>query len=84
MTASITPHLDAVLWERLQALASARRMAPMEVLAELIAQAESVQLVAEVNTELERLARSPRRAPETSSDMRRLDAAVRSWMGEAW
>jgi len=81
MTASTTPRLDAPLWERLETLAAARRMAPMDVLGELIDEAETAQLVAEVNAELERMARSPqpvRRSPE----MRLLDATVRGWMAQ--
>ena len=82
MTASTTLRLDPVLRERLDALASARGMAATDLLAELIGQAETAQLVAEVNSELERLARSPQSAARTSSEMRRLDEAVRGWMGE--
>jgi predicted transcriptional regulator len=82
MTASTTPRLDPALWQRVEALASARRMTPAELLGELIAQAETTQLVAEVNAELDRLAQPARRGAARSGDMRRLDEAVRAWMGE--
>jgi predicted transcriptional regulator len=82
MTASTTPRLDAALWHRLEALGSTRRMDPLDLLGELIAQAETVQLVAEVNAELERLASSPRSSRRASSQMRRLDATLRGWMEE--
>jgi predicted DNA-binding ribbon-helix-helix protein len=82
MTASTTPRFDAALWQRLEGLASARRMTPNDLLGELIAEAETTQLVAEVNAELERLARSPQKGRRSSSQMRRLDAAVRDWMAE--
>jgi hypothetical protein len=82
MTASTTFRLHPALRERLDALAAARRMAPMELLAELIAEAETAQLVAEVNSELERLARPPKSAPEKSSEMHRLDETLRGWMDE--
>lgn len=82
MTASTTPRLDPALWQRVEALASARRMTPAEVLEELIAEAETTQLVAEVNDELDRLARPARGGAAPSGDMRRLDEAVRTWMGE--
>lgn len=82
MTASTTLRLDPALGERLDALAAAKRMAPMDLLDALLAEAETTQLVAEVNTELERLAEGPQSDERTSPEMRRLDATVRSWMGE--
>jgi predicted transcriptional regulator len=82
MTASTTFHLDPALRERLDALAAARHMDPIDLLTELIAQAETDQLVSDVNRELERLAQGPQEAGQTSPEMRRLDATVRGWMDE--
>lgn len=82
MTASTTLRLDPGLRERLDALASARGLDPAELLAELIGEAETAQLVDEVNRELERLASSPDGRRTASPEMRRLDETVRSWMAE--
>ncbi len=82
MSASRTFRVDGALWERLEALASARQMAAVDLLAEMLAAAETTQQAAEVNAELERLARFPEAGGPTCSDMRRLEATVRGWMRE--
>jgi hypothetical protein len=50
--------------------------------AELVAQAETAQLVAEVNRELERLSQGPVERRRQQAEMRRLEATVADWMGD--
>jgi predicted transcriptional regulator len=80
MADSTTLRLDPALKERLEALAAGRGMDPGELLAELIAEAETAQLVAQVNAELERLTQGPATPGRRSAEMRELEATVRGWM----
>lgn len=80
MSDSTTFRVDPSVRKRLEALADVRHMTPSALLAELVTQAETTQLVAEVNTELERLADgsvSPRRQ---RAQMRRVEATLAGWM----
>jgi predicted transcriptional regulator len=77
---SATLRIDPGVKDRLAALAAARGVESAELVAELVAQAETAQLVAEVNQELERLSQGPVERRRDQAEMRRLDAAVAGWM----
>ncbi|HEY1523795.1 MAG TPA: hypothetical protein VGF70_12355 [Solirubrobacteraceae bacterium] len=68
--------------DRLVSLAAARGVEPPELVAELVAQAETAQLVAEVNRELERLSQGPVERRRQQAEMRRLEATVADWMDD--
>jgi len=80
MSASAILRVDPGVRDRLAALAAARGVDPADLLAELVLQAETAQVVAEVDRELERLSRGPVARPSQSTEMRELDAAVATWM----
>lgn len=79
MAARVTIRVDPHVRERLEALAAERGMDPADLVAELVTQAETAQLVGEVNAELERLAQPPRRR---RAEMRQLEATIQSWLRE--
>jgi hypothetical protein len=74
--------LDQTVKDRLEALAAARGMDPAELLAALVLDAETAQLVTEVNRELERLSQGPVQRRRERARMRVLEATVRGWMRE--
>lgn len=84
MSESATLRLDPNVRDRLAALAAARGMNPAELVAELVLQAETTQVVTEVNVELEKLAGRPvaQRSTEAREreEMRRVDRTVTAWM----
>ena len=75
-TLDIGPHVR----DRLDALAAQRGVAPADMMAELVLQAELAELVDEVNTELERLANTPRAHRERREQTRELEDTVAAWM----
>jgi predicted transcriptional regulator len=77
---SATLRVDQGIKDRLDALAAARNVDPADLLSELVLQAETAQVVAEVNRELERLSQRPTERGREQSEMRRLEAAVQAWM----
>lgn len=80
MSASATLHVDPGVRDRLAALAAARGVTPADLLAELVMEAETAQVVAEVNRELERLTQTPVSGRQEGTEMRNLESAVLSWM----
>jgi hypothetical protein len=72
--------VDREVKDRLEALAAARGMDPAELLTELIMQAETTQVVGEVNQELERLSQGPVERRRQQARLRRLEATVLGWM----
>jgi predicted transcriptional regulator len=82
LSASDTIRVDHEVKQRLDALAAARGMEPEELVAELVMQAESAQMVDEVNRELERLSQGPIERRRQQARMRQLEATVSSWMEE--
>lgn len=74
--------IDPNVRDRLAMLAAARGVGPAELVAELVSQAETAQLVAEVNQELERLSRGPGERRREQAEMRRVEAAVAGWMDD--
>jgi hypothetical protein len=79
---SATVRIDASVRDRLVTLAAARGIEPAELVAELVSQAETADLVAEVNRELERLSQGPVERRRQQAEMRRLEATVSAWMGD--
>jgi hypothetical protein len=55
-------------------------MAPSELLAELVLEADAVQKVDEVNTELERLVEKPPAKRRRRAQTHELEETVESWM----
>ena len=82
MSGSATLRVDPGVRDRLATLAAARGMDPSELLAELVFEAETAQLVSQVNQELERLSQGPVEHGRERAEMRRLDATVAGWMGD--
>jgi hypothetical protein len=80
VSASAILRVDPGVRDRLAALAAARGVAPADLLAELVREAETAQVVDEVDRELERLSRGPGEQPSQSTEMRELDATVTTWM----
>jgi hypothetical protein len=79
---SATLRIDPSVRDRLAALAAARGVDPAELVAELVSQAETAQLVSEVNEELERLSQGPVERRREQAEMRKLEATVAGWMRE--
>jgi hypothetical protein len=77
---SATLRVDPGVRDRLAALAAARGMAPAELVAELVFQAEMTDLAAEVNQELERLSQGSVERRDQRAQLRELDATVAGWM----
>jgi hypothetical protein len=72
--------VDQEVKDRLDALAAARGMDPADLLAELVMQAETTQVVGEVNRELERLGQGPGERRRQQARLRQLEAKVSDWM----
>lgn len=79
---SATLRIDPSVRDRLSALAATRGIEPGELVAELVLAAETAQLVAEVNHELERLSRGAVERSRERAEMRKLDATVTGWMDD--
>ncbi len=77
---SATLRIDSRVRDRLAALAATRGVDPAELVAELVSQAETAQLVAEVNQELERLSQGPVERRREEAAMRKIEATVAGWM----
>jgi predicted transcriptional regulator len=77
---SATLRIDPSVRDRLATLAAARGVDPSELVAELVSQAETAQLVAEVNKDLERLSQGPVERRRQQAEMRKLESAVAGWM----
>ena len=77
-----TLRIDPSVRDRLARLAADRGVGPAELVAELVLAAETAQLVAEVNQELDRLSQGPVERRREQAEMRRLEAAVADWMGD--
>ena len=82
MSGSDTIRVDPAVKDRLDALAAARGLEPGDVLAELVLEAETAQVVAEVNQELERLSQEPAARRSQQEGMRELEATVLTWMND--
>jgi hypothetical protein len=72
--------VDQEVKDRLDALAATRGMDPADLLAELVMQAETTQVVGEVNRELERLSQGPSERRRQQARLRQLEAKVSDWM----
>jgi predicted transcriptional regulator len=75
-----TISVDQAVKDRLDALAAARDIDPADLLAELVMQADTAQMVSEVNRELERLSQGPRERRRQQARLRQLEATVSGWM----
>ncbi len=80
MSASATLRVEQGVKDRLEALAAARGVDPADLLAELVLEAETAQVVAEVDRELERLSQGPRERRQEQAEMRELEATLLAWM----
>jgi predicted transcriptional regulator len=80
VSASATLRVEPGVKDRLDALAVARGLDPADLLAELVLQAETAQVVTEVNQELERLSQGPLDRRHERAQMRQLEATVLAWM----
>jgi predicted transcriptional regulator len=80
VSASATLRVDPNVRDRLAALAQAQGIDPSELVAQLVLQAETAQVVAEVNRELERLSQGPAANERQRDELRELEATVTSWM----
>jgi predicted transcriptional regulator len=79
---SATIRLDSRVKDRLDALAAARGIDPGDLLAELVLEAETAQLVTDVNRELEHLSQGQAERRRQAARMRHLEATVSAWIGE--
>ena len=82
MSASATLRVDPGVRDRLAALAAARGIDPADLVAELVFQAETAEVVAEVNRELERLSQGPAERGRQKAELHELEATVSAWMHE--
>jgi hypothetical protein len=80
VSASANLRIDPGVRDRLAALAAARGIDPADLVAELVVGAETAQVVAEVNRELERLSQRPVEHRRQDAEMRELEATVLTWM----
>jgi hypothetical protein len=72
--------VDPEVKDRLIALSAARGIDVADLVAELVLQAETAQVVAEVNRELERLSQGPVEHRRREAEMHELEATVLAWM----
>lgn len=77
---SATLRIDPSVGDRLNALAATRGVEPAELVAELVLAAETVELVAEVTEELERLSQGPVERRREQAELRQLEATVSAWI----
>lgn len=77
---SATLRIDPSVRDRLNALAATRGVEPAELVAELVLAAETVELVAEVTEELERLSQGPVERRRERAELRQLEATVSAWI----
>lgn len=80
MSASATLQVAQGVKDRLEALAAARGVEPADLLADLVLEAETAQVEAEVNRELERLSQGPEQRRQEGAEMLELEATVLAWM----
>ena len=80
MSVSATVCVDPRVKDRLDALAASRGVDPADLLAELIMQADTAEVVAEVDRELERLSQGPVAHRRRRAQVRQLEATVSGWM----
>jgi predicted transcriptional regulator len=80
VSASATLRVDPAVRDRLAVLAAARGIDPADMVAELVFQAETAQMVAEVNRELERLSQGPAARGRQQAQLHELEATVSGWM----
>jgi hypothetical protein len=82
VSASATLRVDPGVRDRLAALAAARGINPADLVAELVFQAETAEVVAEVGQELERLSQGPVERGRQQAQLHELEATVSAWMHE--
>lgn len=82
MSARETIHVDPRVKDRLDALAAGRGVDPADLLAELVLAAETAEVVAEVNRELERLSQGPVERRRQAAAVRQLESTLSGLMRE--